>query len=174
MIAVGHTSVGVLVGLAGSTLLPAEAPLWLLVVITGVAGVASHYVMDLVPHGHYQFDGKTPSRRSVILLSLDLGLPIIIIAIILLAKFGLGPASWLVAAGVAGAQAPDIFDGLLDKGLIPAGRLATKESTIHYRTHWHNPTDPTKATPQGGIPLGLADMWQGLVAAIALLWLLTY
>lgn len=174
MIAVGHTSTGVLIGLASTTLLPVELSLWQQVLLTGAVGIVSHYAMDLVPHGHYEFDGKNPDRSSIITLAIDLGLPILVVAAVLLIKFGVGPTSWLVAAGIAGAQLPDVFDGLLMSGRIPRWRWAVAEKHFHLRTHWHNPIDTARATPQGGRRLGASDIWQAATVVLALVLLLSY
>jgi hypothetical protein len=165
---------GVVVGLSAATFLPAELPLWQLVLLTGALGIVSHYVMDVVPHGHYDFESRHPSQAERARLAVDLLVPIFLIAILLLIKFGMGPASWLVGAAVAGAQLPDVFDGLLASGRIPRWRWAIAEKRFHVRTHWHNPVNAARATAQGGRRLGPSDMWQVLVGLVALVWLLTY
>lgn len=174
MIAAGHTSMGVIVGLSAATFLPAELPLWQLVLLSGALGIASHYLMDVVPHGHYDFESRHPSPTESRRLALDLVIPIAILAVVLLLKFGLGPASWLVGAAVTGAQIPDVFDGLLASGRIPRWRWALAEKRFHLGTHWHNPVDAARATAQGGRRLGPSDVWQALVGLLALVWLLTY
>jgi hypothetical protein len=129
--------------------------------------------MDLVPHGHYEFDDRQPSARSMNILRIDLLVPIAVVAIILLWRFGLGSTSWLVAAGIVGAQLPDVFDGLLTRGTIPPFRLALLEQRFHLGTHWHNPTEAAKATGQGGRRLDGSDIWQAMVAVIAILLVVT-
>jgi hypothetical protein len=174
MIAVGHTSVGVIVGIAATQLLPDSWPLYVQVVVVGLAGVVSHYLMDLVPHGHYDFNGASPTAKSQLYLAIDLGLPLLIVAVICVIKFGLGAPSWLVAAGIIGAQLPDVFDGLLYRGFMANLSLAQAEQRFHLGTHWHNPTDKNKATPQGGRRLGFSDIWQAIVVVLALALLIRF
>ena len=52
MIAFGHTAVGAAVGLAGYHYFGQGDPITGLV-LTGAAGVISHYVTDVIPHGHF-------------------------------------------------------------------------------------------------------------------------
>ncbi len=172
MIAVGHTSVGVLMGLAGAAVLPESVPLWGQVLLVGVAGVASHYVMDMMPHGHYEFDSKRPSQQENLTLLNDLLVPIVVVGLLLLWRHGVDATSWLVAAGVVGAQLPDVFDGLLARGTIPPFGWARREHAFHSWTHWHNPKDSAKATSQGGRRLGWSDAWQAIVGLVALVCLL--
>ena len=71
MIAIGHTSVGVIVGTAAYQLLPDTISLPWQVIITGTAGIASHYLMDLMPHGHYNMNLSQPSRKQILKLVAD-------------------------------------------------------------------------------------------------------
>jgi hypothetical protein len=164
MIAIGHTSVGVLVGVVAIELGGAMLPLPLLLGATFAAGVASHYVMDLVPHGHYNFDARHITARSGILLLLDVGVPIAAFLIFtLLVVHNFSAPLWSIMAGIAGAQAPDIFDGILGTGKVATNSIFEKETSFHQWTHWHNPTDIAKATVEGGKKLDLWDVWQVMV-----------
>jgi hypothetical protein len=142
------------------------------VVATGVVGWFSHYAMDLVPHGHYPFNKESISRTQKLVFAADFVLPITALGIYLLMNFGLGKTSWLVGAGVLGAQLPDLLMGLRSKGILPHGFWGY-EAKQHSRTHWHNPKIPAQATPEGGRPLGWTDVWQAVMAVLAVWALLT-
>ena len=167
MIAVGHTSVGTLIGIGASSLAP-EVPLPAVVLLTGVVGWLSHYAMDLVPHGHYPFNQTSLTTKQKLTFLVDFGLPLVVLAIWLLAEFGFGRQSWLVGAGVMGAQLPDILMGLRSKRVLPRN-FWQFESYWHSRTHWHNPKEAARATPEGGRQLGWSDLWQAAVAVLAIL-----
>ena len=170
MIAVGHTSVGIVLGVATTELLhPSTLPLPLEIVAVGAAGLASHYLMDLVPHGHYDFNQQGLTRRQKLTFGLDFILPISLVVIYLLASFGLGRISWLVGAGILGSQLPDLLMGLRSKKLLPDWPWLSVEAQFHSQTHWHNPTNPVNATQEGGRKLAISDLWQVAMCALALI-----
>lgn len=173
MIAIGHTSVGVILGVAVAEVAPENLPLIVAVLGTGALGVASHYAMDLVPHGHYDMNLTKPSKGEPLKLVVDLVIPIGLVGLFLLINYGFGPMTWLVGAGVAGAQLPDVLMGLHRRHLLPKWAWLQRESAFHSNTHWHNPKDPAKATNEGGRRLGLSDIWQAGVIVVALLMLLS-
>jgi hypothetical protein len=159
MIAVGHTSVGVIVGIGVLAITEGQSPL-VAVSVAYVAGVASHYLMDLIPHGHYDFNGENPTYRSISLLCLDLFLPISIFSLFLLLKFGLSTPLYVSFMAIAGAQAPDVLQGMLARGIFPRRGLFQDETHFHMWTHWHNPKNPLDATREGGRKLSWTDLWQ--------------
>jgi hypothetical protein len=172
MIATGHTSVGVVVGVVATQALPDSIPPLGQVLLVGTIGVISHFVMDVMPHGHYDFDASAPTRRGQILLLVDLLLPIVVVLSLCLWRW-----SWsdtlIIFFGIGGSQLPDIFDGLFMRGWFAKYGWAQFEHRFHMGTHWHNPTNPTRATPEGGRKLGLGDVWQlltGLIALCLLVW----
>lgn len=173
MIAAGHTSVGVVIGVAASELLPASLNLPTQVLLVGLVGIASHYAMDLVPHGHYEIDQAKPTTKTTTKLVFDLVIPILLLGVYLLLEHGLGRVSWLVGAGVLGAQLPDVINGLRSQGLLPPSTLLDKEGRFHSSTHWHNPSDASKATREGGRRLGWSDVWQVAMAGLAIMLLLS-
>ena len=169
MIAVGHTSVGIILGVATIELMRSSTlPLPLEVITVGAAGLASHYLMDLVAHGHYDFNQQGLTRRQKLTFSLDFILPISLVAIYLLTNFGFERISWLVGAGILGAQLPDLLMGLRSKKLLPDWPWLSSESHFHSQTHWHNPTNPANATQEGGRKLAISDLWQAGMCVLAL------
>ena len=167
MIAVGHTAVGVMVGVAASHILPTNPPLLITVVASAVAGLASHYLMDLVPHGHYDFDFSNPSPREKLRLSADLLLPIVLALGVVAWRHGASSEFWLVAAGIGGAQLPDIVNGVRARGWLPQWSWLEAEGRFHMSTHWHNPHDSQAATREGGRKLGVSDLWQLVMVIMA-------
>lgn len=172
MIAIGHTAIGVVIGVAASEIIPDSTPLLGQILIVGLIGVASHYGMDLVPHGHYEIDQAKPTLRSVGKLTADLVMPICLLGAFLLYEHGFSHISWLVGAGVLGAQLPDIVNGLRSQDLLPHWSWLNREAAFHSSTHWHNPNNPTRATNEGGLKLSLADVWQAVVVVFAVILLL--
>ena len=173
MIAVGHTSVGIVLGVATTEILhPSILPLPLEIVAVGAAGLASHYLMDLVPHGHYNFNQQGLTQRQKLTFGLDFILPICLVGIYLLTNFGFGRISWLVGAGILGAQLPDLLMGLRSKKLLPDWSWLSSESHLHSQTHWHNPTNPANATQEGGRKLAISDLWQVAMCILALVLLM--
>ncbi len=160
MIAIGHTSVGVIIGVTATQLLPASIPLPAAVTAVGLISLASHYVMDLIPHGHYNFNKQQLTSQQKLYFSLDFILPIFLITIYLLSSSGFSHLTWLVGAGITGAQLPDLLMGLRSKELLPNWNWLRREALYHSQTHWHNPTNKAKATNEGGRRLGLSDIWQ--------------
>lgn len=167
MIAIGHTSIGVILGVAATEILPA-VPLPFEVLIVGAAGVASHYAMDLVPHGHYNFNQQDLSLRQMIYFGLDFAIPILFVATYVLLNYGFERTSWLIGAGILGAQLPDMLMGLRSKKLLPGWDWLQMEAYYHHRTHWHNPVDLSRATNEGGRRLSIFDVWQAFIAIAAL------
>lgn len=175
MIAIGHTSVGVILGTAATQFIPPlTLNLPIQIILVGAAGLASHYLMDIMPHGHYEFDQKQISNRQKLYFSLDFILPILIIAFYLLTTHGFDRVTWLIGAGILGAQLPDVLMGLRNKNMLPNWNLFKIESHYHSQTHWHNPKDASKATTQGGRKLGLSDTWQLIVGIIATILLIKF
>ena len=169
MIAIGHTSVGVIVGTAAYQLLPDTISLPWQVIITGTAGIASHYLMDLMPHGHYNMNLSQPSRKQILKLVADVVVPATLIAAYMLITHGLNSITWLVGAGIFGAQLPDVIMGLRRRQLLPNWSWLASEAEFHASTHWHNPKDQHHATNEGGRKLGVTDLWQAGIVVLALI-----
>jgi hypothetical protein len=173
MIAAGHTSVGVIVGIGvAEALSPLHLPLPLEVMLVGMAGWASHYAMDVLPHGHYDFNQQNLSLKQKWCFGLDFGLPIVLLAMYLWFTHGADRLSWLIGTGVLGAQLPDLLMGLRSKQLLPDWPVLRQEARFHHSTHWHNPTNPNQATAEGGRKLGWSDAWQMATTVVAVMLLL--
>ncbi len=67
MISFGHTAVGVIIGVGAYQFL-GKGDLATGLVITGTAGVLSHYLLDAIPHGHFfmSYDNKKSLIRIII------------------------------------------------------------------------------------------------------------
>lgn len=168
MIALGHSAGGALVGLMGVSLVESGlAPVGVVLPMTLLAGIGSHYIGDWIPHGHYRFDLLGNRRSSLIKLALDLVLPIGLLLGLAGQKYGFGAEWWLVATGILGALLPDMVEILIDLKVLPNSALAREHRTFHYqKVHWHN--DPAKYDlPNGGRPLMWIDVYQlGLLALV--------
>src|SRR5690606_29114607 len=123
-------------------------------------------------HGHYGYDMSKPNPIEKLKLVVDFVLPVVILGIYLLFNFGFGAQSWLVGAGVLGAQLPDIVNGFRKLDKLPDWYWLNREGYYHSLTHWHNPQDASKATAEGGRKLGLSDIWQAALVCLAIFVLL--
>lgn len=78
-----------------------------------LAGVASHYILDAIPHGDSHFGAwltsRDPLRRIVFVESLDLGLALMVV--IALGLQHPGHEIIKLAAGAVGAVTPDLLWG---------------------------------------------------------------
>lgn len=172
MIAVGHASTGVLVGLAAVSVSSALAlPLSAYLVWTALAGVGAHYAGDWLPHGHYRVNFKKQRLLTLLKLSIDGLIPVVLFLGLAYAKWGINHEFWLVLTGIVGTLAPDIWENLLDAGLVQPSAFSQQHRRWHYqRLHWHN--DAARfSLPNGGRPLVWSDLY--LLALFSLsLWLL--
>jgi hypothetical protein len=160
MIAFGHTSVGSLVGLAGYSYFGQTDPV-LGLTLTAGAGLVSHYIADFIPHGHF-FKGTEHFAQNVIpVLFFDLALSLALFTFLAFRKFGFDLPFWYVLVGIAGAQLPDVLDGLIYTKFIPKLGLIKTENNFHQATHWHGKGNKT-------LLLGLRDVWQLSVVLIAI------
>ena len=170
MIASGHSSTGVIVGVGAVALAQNGASLAWLLPVTLAVGVASHYFCDFIPHGHYHMSFGGATRKQLSIFLLDLTGVVILFGGIALHKFGFGADLWLIAAGVLGAQIPDMYEALVDLKMLPKNRFSEAHRHWHWDIlHWHSHRGPrlTKDTRA----LGWIDLWQVAVFGIAL-WLL--
>lgn len=172
MIALGHTGSGALVGLAAvSTLAEVPAPLPLALLIVLLSGIATHYIGDWLPHGHYRFNSQKLNKSEVIKLSVDLLLPVLLILILAINEFEVGWEFTVILAALAGVHLPDIFENLIDLKILPNTAGAKEHRKFHYDIlHWHN--DRAKSNlPHGARPLKWVDIYQlaFLVAPVYLL-----
>ena len=169
MIAVGHTSLGIIAGAVVVTTLPPTDYMAVATAVALIAGLLSHYGADLIPHGHYDFRPRHPTSKSVSLLALDLIAPLMFFGWFALAALGWGGELAMLAAAVFGALLPDILDGLLRLGILPSWRMSAWHKAFHHRLHWHN--QASSPLPRGARPLSLIDldlipMFLGAITAV--------
>jgi len=164
MIAFGHTAVGTLVGIGTYQLLGGSTPVLATGVAFGVA-IASHYITDLVPHGHL-IHFKDYKKKVKYVIVLDLALSVLLFSWLAYSKHGLGWETIYILAGIAGAQLPDVLDGLIYTGYIPERGIVKIEAKFHQETHWHGKFE-------NALMWGRRDIWQittVLIALGAVLW----
>ncbi len=159
MVAVGHTALGVIVGVTAYQFL-GQGDLVTGLLVTGTAGVVSHYLGDFIPHGHF----VKPEKLKKVLLPIilfDLFLPIILMLGLIYFKEGFSQKLLYIMFGIGGAQLPDILDGLIFTGILKRRGLLKIENKFHQGLHWHGRDTKT-------LLLGARDLWQVLMVAIAL------
>ncbi len=136
MVAFGHTAIGAIVGYYAFQQLGDGNPATGLI-ITGTAGLLSHYIMDTVPHGHF-FKGGEYKQKILPVILFDLGLSILLY---LTTAFYFSGGNILftliILFGIGGSQLPDILDGLIYIGKIKNKGLIELENRFHISTHWH-------------------------------------
>lgn len=165
MVAFGHTAVGVGVGLLGYHLLGAQNPAFGLL-LTGSAGLVSHYIADFVPHGHFIMHQNYKSQ-VIYAIVFDLFFSVALFLGIAFWKYHFSPVLLYLLFGIGGAQLPDILDGFLYIGVIKKKGLVKLENDFHQATHWHAIFKNGKLVT--GLPLGWRDLWQVATVIIALL-----
>lgn len=158
MVALGHTALGVIVGVTAYQFL-GQGDLVTGLLVTGTAGVASHYLGDFIPHGHFV---KLDKLKKVLLpiIIFDLFLPIILFLGFLYLKDGFSQRMLYIMFGVGGAQLPDVLDGLLFIGKLKNKGLVKLENDFHQGLHWHGRGAKT-------LLLGARDIWQVLMIVVA-------
>lgn len=165
MIATGHTAVGVIAGITAYSFL-GQGDLVSGLVIAGVCGAVSHYVVDFIPHGHFFAADKLKAHLGQIII-FDLFLPITLFLGGIYFKHGLSALLLYTMFGIGGAQLPDVLDGLIYTKVIRAKGLLKVENSFHQATHWHGTGSKT-------LLLGLRDVWQILVILAAVLLVALY
>lgn len=170
MIAIGHTSVGVIIAtsiiaVSGSNPLGPAA-----FVLAIVLGIVFHYLADLVPHGHYYINTKDLQKSQLIIFFLDLFGGAALFLLLALWKFGMSEYFWLILVAIAASQLTDVVEGLAAFKLIPKTKAVRKHSAFHLLVHWHN--EPGSRNPGFGRPIRWSDLWQFLAFCLAFLALL--
>ena len=159
MIAFGHTAVGTIVGLWGYQTFGTANPLQGIAITTGVS-FASHYLMDLIPHGHF-FPGTQYKEKVSWAIIFDFLLSVLAFTFILFNKDGLSLRFFYVLFGIGASQLPDIIDGLTFTKYLPTKGLLKLETKFHQATHWHGKGAKT-------LLLGIRDLWQLTLIVISL------
>lgn len=166
MIALGHTSTGVIIGLGVAAATPA-IPFWLSAGLAFIFGVASHYAFDWLPHGHYHMRFKNIGLGMFLTGLLDFLGVILLMLGLSWVSFGIGPTFWLVAIGILGAQAPDLWEIAGQLGLVPQWRWVRAHRHFHHKIlHWHS--HPVAPHVRFARPLYKSDVWQLAFAFIAI------
>lgn len=164
MISFGHTAVGAVVGLEVYSLLAPTEPV-IGLIAAGTAGMISHYIMDIVPHGHFFVDRRSNYLRNTALtLLFDFLVGIILFAGIPFAQTGLSLTFWYILFAIGGAQTPDILDNLIHLKILPAKSLLKLENYYHQQTHWHGKHEK-------GLLISWWDIWQLTVIIISAWWI---
>lgn len=168
MIAVGHSSVGVIIATSiiavsgGSPIGPAAF------VLAIILGITLHYLADLVPHGHYYINSKQLEKKQLVIFFLDLFGGALLFLVLALWKFGFtSEYFWLVLVAIAASQLTDVVEGLAAFKLIPKTKVVKKHSAFHGLVHWHN--EPGSKIPGYGRPIRWSDLWQFLAFCLAFL-----
>lgn len=163
MIAFGHTAVGTLVGLYGYNAFGLSSPVEGIAITTGIS-FASHYLLDLIPHGHF-FPGTQYKKKIMGAIIFDFLASVLLFTSILYFREGLSLKFLYVLFGIGASQFPDIIDGLMFTGYLPTKGLLKLETTFHQSMHWHGKGDKT-------LLLGFRDIWQIIIIVCAFLLIL--
>lgn len=159
MVSFGHTAVGVIIGVTAYHYL-GQGNLAGGLLITGTAGVISHYLMDVIPHGHFLMpQGYKKNLLPIIIF--DLSLSLIIFFGIIYYRVGLSQIFLYTLFGVGGSQLPDVIDGLIYIGVLKAKGILKWENDFHEVMHWHGRDSKT-------LLLGFKDLWQLFIIFAAL------
>lgn len=166
MVAFGHTAVGSLVGLVSYRAF-GSGDIALGLVATGFAGVLSHYLMDLVPHGHFFTDPRKYDKLIIWVILFDLLLPVLFFLAAAHLTGRSGTEILYILFGIGGAQLPDVFDGLKRIKLLPKttrplfiGKILGAENKFHMSTHWHGKEEKA-------LLISILDVWQFSVLVLA-------
>ena len=163
MVAFGHTALGTTIGLYGSQVFSISEPLTGLISTAG-AGFISHYIADLIPHGHL-IKFKDYRKKLLAVIFFDVFLGLVLFLGLAYQKFDLSLNFLYILFGIGGSQLPDIIDGLIYTKFLPNTGLLKLENTFHSGTHWHG--DKYKA-----LAWGKRDIWQVTVVIASLIFLL--
>lgn len=161
MVAFGHTAVGTIVGVASYKLL-GQSDIALGLIGAGSGGIISHYLMDLMPHGHFFRGDRDFNKYINWVIMFDVLIPILFLLILshFLNKSPIGILYILFAIG--GAQLPDIIMGLRRLNLLPDIKIIRTEYNFHVSTHWHGKFDKA-------LLFSVKDIWQVLMFLLAIL-----
>lgn len=161
MILLGHTATGSWVGIATYYATAGHLPLSATVMVAAAIGIASHYIFDWIPHGHYHINLGYPNKISQAAVAGDFLGSILLMMGAAAISFGLGAMWWTILGAVLGALMPDVIEMLQNYRLIPRTRWLRAHSQFHLEyLHWHN----TGGRPQ---PWRWTDAWQIAVGVAA-------
>lgn len=152
---------GVIVGAAAYQVL-GQGDIAIGLIAAGMMGVVSHYLMDLLPHGHFFREDEDFKKFINLVIIFDLLIPAIFF--LGLAHFlGKSPIEILyIVFGIGGAQLPDVMSGLRSIDLLPKAGILNWEYNFHMSTHWHG-------RGRKALLFNLRDIWQILMFLLAVL-----
>lgn len=166
MIAAGHSSIGIIVAVVVERLTPSW-PLWLQVFTVFTIALASHYIVDFIPHGHYHRDLSRPQWWEKIAVGMDLVGFALLALLISFARTGLGSQTILIVSGIAGGQFTDVWDWVIvARGWVPLRGWVAQHRRLHELLHWHNVRD--ERGQEKARPIGWWDAWQLMAIFMAL------
>ncbi len=158
MVAFGHTAVGVIVGATVASHLTGISPVESLAITTG-AGLLSHYIADLIPHGHF-FKENEYKKKIIGVLIFDLFFSLVLFTFLSFLKYGITLNFLHILFGIGASQFPDVLDGLMYIGILPKKGPLKIEYAIHRAVHWHGTGKTTRQ-------IGISDVWQLAVVLYA-------
>lgn len=158
MIAWGHTATGAVTGAITYSFI-SDKPIEGLI-IAGAAGVVSHYLIDLIPHGHFVPDKILKQNLWKIIL-FDFLLSVFLFLFVVFQTSGLGLKLLFVLFGIGGAVFPDAFNGVHLFGVVKSSKLFKAERRFHEGTHWYGVGE---SLPM----LSKTDTWQVLTILFCL------
>ncbi len=171
MIAVGHSSIGILIGVGIVAVSAPSSPGWAVAALAFVLAAGLHYACDFIPHGHYCIDDKHLTIRSVGTLFVDFIIGALLLVWLAWGKYGLSAELVVIAAAMFGSLAPDMFETLIKLKFIPKTAVVRQEMALHEAVHWHD--EPSSPLPHGARPMRPTDVWQ-LVAFVLAIYVLIY
>lgn len=170
MIASGHNSIGAILGLTAYQLAQTSNNPWYMVwPLVFIAGIASHYLADALPHGHYNWQihargGNKRFNKALLPAMIIDGLGTIVVFCILSAVFISKTSVWYVLFAIFAAQLPDFIMLFNNLSTGHNSRLIKLEQNFHGGiVHWHDlPGDKPR-------PWGWSDAWQIMLSMVAVM-----
>ena len=163
MVAWSHSAVGATVGLITYQKFAQTNPI-LGLVITPLAGMASHYIADFIPHGHF-VKASQIKKYLIPILIFDVFLSVALFLGVIYLKEGVSLKFLYILFGIGGSLLPDVIAGLSAYKKHHKNLVIKIEEEIHGATHWHGYHDKS-------LMLGVYDVWQLTVVIFSFLLLL--
>lgn len=151
MLAFGHTAIGSAIGIVVYQQFGGSNTLQGLALVAG-SGIISHYIADAIPHGHF-IKSTEYKKKAHLAIIFDLFLSVMIFLGLIFFLDGFSLKLVYMIFGIAGAQLPDVLDGLIYIDKVPNNGVIKIENSIHQAMHWHGQREKA-------LPLGIRDVWQ--------------
>ena len=160
MVSFGHTAAGTITGVLVYQYL-GSGNLATGLIGAGSVGLVTHYLGDLMPHGHFF---KNSEFKNKILLALIFDVIIPVIFILVTAFYVHVPYSGIlyIIFGIGGAQLPDILASLVKLEFIKKNTILSAEMKFHSSLHWHGKGEKS-------LMFSFGDIWQILLFTLAVL-----